>query len=299
MATKAERRETEEAERPAAPERQGTDRQGVERQGVERQGVERQSAEQRHNGIVQLVRQRGFITIEALAKHFGVTVQTIRRDLNMLSDENRVSRYRGGAGLPSSVENFDYTARQIMNLSEKARIARLVARRVPDHSSLFINIGTTTEAVAHELCRHQDLRIITNNLNVATILSRNTDFQVIVTGGTVRNHDGGITGPSTTDMIEQFSVDYALIGISGISLDGMLLDYDYDEVRAAQTIIRNARHVFLAADHSKFIRRPLVRVASLAEVTCLFTDEPPPAEIRDFLAQHQVELEVAAEELDS
>jgi DeoR family glycerol-3-phosphate regulon repressor len=252
-------------------------------------------AEARHAEIVSLVRQRGFVTIEMLAKQFNVTVQTIRRDLTQLSEEGKVSRFHGGAGLPSSIENIDYSTRKVLNLNEKKRIARLVASHIPAHSSLFINIGTTTEAVARELLHHEDLRCITNSLNVALLLSGNPDFNVVVAGGTVRNRDGGVVGQSANDLIGQFRVDFAVIGISGIDEDGTLLDYDYDEVRAAQAIIHNARQVFLVADHTKFSRRPMVRAGSITEVTALFTDQPPPEPIRALMQAHGVQLHVASE----
>jgi DeoR family glycerol-3-phosphate regulon repressor len=254
---------------------------------------EKTGAAARHNGIVSLVRQRGFMAIEALANHFDVTVQTIRRDLNLLAEEGRVLRYHGGAGLPSSIENIDYTARQVMNPAEKDRIARLVAQEIPAHASLFVNIGTTTEAVARALTGHRDLQVITNNLNVAATLARSTDFKIILTGGTVRNRDGGIVGAASCDMIGQFRVDFGIIGISGIDEDGTLLDFDADEVRAAQAILRNARQVFLVADHTKFARRPMVRMGLITEVTALFTDEPPPPAIAKLLHEHDVALRIA------
>ena len=247
----------------------------------------------RHPQIVGLVRQRGFVTIEKLAQQFDVTVQTIRRDLTQLAEEGRVSRFHGGAGLPSSVENIDYSTRKVMNLAEKKRSAQLVARHVPDHSSLFINIGTTTEAVARELLGHQDLRFITNNLNVALILAGKPEFKVVVAGGTVRSRDGGIVGQSANDMIAQFRVDVAVIGISGIDSDGTLLDYDYDEIRAAQAIMDNARQVFLVADHSKFDRRPMVRAGSITSVSALFTDRPPPPQIAALLGAHDKKVHIA------
>jgi DeoR family transcriptional regulator, glycerol-3-phosphate regulon repressor len=246
----------------------------------------------RHTAIESQVRQRGFVTIDSLATQFRVTVQTIRRDLAQLSKAGRVARFHGGAGMPSSVENIDYSTRKVLNLSEKKRIAQLVAEHIPNHSSLLINIGTTNEAVARALVQHEDLRVITNSLNVAQQLTRETAFKVIVTGGTVRNRDGGLVGQSACDMIDQFRVDIGVIGISGIDSDGTLLDYDYDEVRAAQAIVRNARKVFLVADHSKFTRRPLVRLGSLAQISALFTDESPPKPIRKLLTANGVSLHV-------
>lgn len=256
--------------------------------------AEQQNSQLRRNEIVSLVRQRGFVTIETLARQFGVTVQTIRRDINQLSTDGRLARYHGGAGLPSSVENIDYPARQVMNLAEKERIARLVAAHIPAHASLFINIGTTTEAVARALVNHEDLHVITNNLNVAQILARNTNFRVIVTGGVVRNRDSGVVGQSACDTIRDFRVDYGIIGISGIDSDGTLLDFDYDEVRAAQAILHNARQTFLVTDHSKFTRRPMVRLGAITQISALFTDEPPPPTIRAVLAAHGVAVHVAA-----
>jgi DeoR family glycerol-3-phosphate regulon repressor len=256
---------------------------------------ESKNAEGRHAQIIALVRQRGFVTNEDLAQRFQVTVQTIRRDLAQLSEAGHVARFHGGAGLPSSVENIDYSKRKVLNLNEKRRIARLVAQHIPSHSSLFINIGTTTEAVARELLNHEDLRFITNNLNVALLLAGNPHFSVVIAGGTVRNRDGGVVGQSANDMIAQFRVDYAVIGISGIDEDGTLLDYDYDEVRAAQAIVRNARQVFLVADHTKFSRRPMVRAGSITEVSALFTDQPVSEPIRALLDAHGVKVHVAAD----
>lgn len=247
----------------------------------------------RHVRIEQLIRARGFVTIGALAETLGVTEQTIRRDLGEMSEAGRITRFHGGAGLPSSIQNIDYSARKVLNIKEKAKIAGLVAQHIPVNSSLFINIGTTTEAVARALLHHEGLRFITNNLNVAALVQGSTNLRVIITGGVVRNRDGGIVGQVACDMISQFRVDY---GISGIDIDGTLLDYDYDEVRAAQTIMRNSRQVFLVADHTKFARRPMVRMGSITQVSALFTDLPPPLPIRELVEANAIGLHIAQSE---
>lgn len=250
--------------------------------------------EARRSAIVVAVRQRGFVTIEALAASHGVTVQTIRRDLNELSAEGRLERYRGGGGLPSSIENIDYADRRVTLSAEKTRIGRLAASRIPSHCSVFVNIGTTTEAVARELTRHDDLSIITNNLHVALSLAEATAFRVVVAGGSIRR-DGAVLGQLALDTLSQFRVDVAVIGCSGIDADGTLLDFDYEEVRATQTILAHAKTTFLVADHSKFTRRPMVRVGSLAQIDTLFTDRPPPPEIAALMEREGVKLAVAAE----
>jgi DeoR family transcriptional regulator, glycerol-3-phosphate regulon repressor len=253
-------------------------------------------SEQRRRAIVDLVQRQGFAPIDALAEQFAVTPQTIRRDLNQLADAGTLQRFHGGAGLPSSVENLAYPARQVLCLEEKRRIARLAARHVPDHASLFINIGTTTEEVAKALLQHQGLSVITNNLNVASILAGKPDFRVIVAGGLVRSRDRGLVGEATLDLIRQFRVDIGIIGISGIDLDGALLDFDYREVRVAQAIIENSRRVFLIADHTKFGRNAMVRLGSIRQMHALFTDQAPPPALTERLREASVALHVAGPE---
>ncbi len=233
------------------------------------------ASEERRERILDLTRHHGFVAIEALAQRFSVTTQTIRRDINRLCAHGVLRRYHGGAGLPSSVENLAYSARQVLCLEEKRRIAALLARHVPDHASLFINIGTTNEEVARALMAHRGLHVITNNLNVAGILSGNPEFEVIVAGGVVRSRDRGIVGEAALDLIGQFKVDIGVIGISGIDSDGSLLDFDYREVRVAQRIMANSTQVFLAADHTKFGRNAMCRSAQVDQIDALFTDRAP------------------------
>ena len=205
--------------------------------------------------LLEELRERKSATVEQLAETLGVTLQTVRRDVQRLAEQGLLSRFHGGVRLPSStVENIAHNQRETLNSEGKARIARAVAAQVPHHCSLILNIGTTTEAIAKALLRHQGLRVITNNLNVAAILCGNPDCEVIVAGGVVRTRDGGIVGEAAVDFIRQFRVDIAIIGISGIEDDGTLRDFDYREVKVAQTIVEHAREVWLAADHSKFNR---------------------------------------------
>jgi len=246
----------------------------------------------RHRDILDMAKQSGYLSTDELTKAFKVTSQTIRRDINELCARGLLRRYHGGAGLASSVHNVEYSTRKVLLHDEKIRIAQMVVRQIPDNASLYINIGTTTEEVAKALSDHKNLRIITNNLNVAALLCDNPSFEVIVAGGVVRQ-DRGVIGESTIDFIRQFKVDFGIIGISGIDADGTLLDFDYREVRVAQEIIANARQIFLVTDHSKFNRNPMVRVCHIAEIDALFTDQPPPPEIQAVLAQAKVALHVA------
>ena len=244
--------------------------------------------------LLDEVRAKGAVSVEALAERFEVTLQTVRRDVKLLADAGLLARFHGGVRLPTSTtENIEYRQRQLLNESAKQAIARTVAGAVPHGSSLLINIGTTTEAIARALLHHKGLRVITNNLNVAAILSDNPDCEVIVAGGVVRSRDRGIVGEVTVDFIQQFKVDIGLIGISAIEADGTLRDYDYREVKVARAIIEHSRQVWLAADHSKFNRPAMVELARIDHLDRLFTDSPPPEPFPELLSEAGVDLVVA------
>ncbi len=228
----------------------------------------------RRRAILELVRHQGFLGIEHLTKHFGVTPQTIRKDLNELADQKLLERFHGGAAACSSTENLAYRLRRTIHLQEKQRIGKLTAAHIPNGASLILNIGTTTEEVAKALLDHRDLTIITNNLNVARICSENDSFDVLVAGGNVRGRDQGVVGPSAMDFIRQFRVDYGIIGISGIDAEGTLLDFDHYEVQVARAILQCARKVHLVADNTKFGRRAMVRVGEMKDLAAIYTNSP-------------------------
>ncbi|MEO0544441.1 MAG: DeoR/GlpR family DNA-binding transcription regulator [Pseudomonadota bacterium] len=233
----------------------------------------------RKNDILALLREEGKATVDYLAERFGVTVQTVRRDLTELEQEGRVSRVHGGATLRGGITNIEYDERRELNAPEKERIGKLVAGHIPSNTSLFINIGTTTEAVARALLDHENLTVVTNNMNVANILAGNPSCEVMVSGGTLRRSDGGLVGDLATQMIEQFKVDIAIIGASALDEDGDLLDFDLREVGVSKSIIRHARRVFLVTDISKFERTAPVRIASLSDVDAVFIDKPVPGDL--------------------
>ncbi|MCC3702757.1 DeoR/GlpR family transcriptional regulator [Rouxiella badensis] len=247
---------------------------------------------QRHDAIVELVRQQSYVSTEELVEHFAVSPQTIRRDLNDLAEQNKIHRHHGGAALPSSSVNAAYNDRKIMWSDQKARIAARAASHIPDGSTLFIDIGTTPEAVAHALINHRDLRIVTNNLNVATLLTPKEDFRILLAGGEVRSRDGGIMGEATLDFISQFRLDYGILGISGIDMDGSLLEFDYHEARIKRAIIENSRNVMLVTDHSKFGRNAMVNLGNMSLIDSMFTDQRPPESVMALINKYEVHLEL-------
>ena len=256
------------------------------------------AAQSRQSEIVALAREQGRVMVDELAARFAVTPQTIRRDLNDLCDSGVLTRTHGGALIASSVANLAYEARRLVAQEQKRRIGERAASLIPDNSSLFINLGTTTEEVAAALAKRNGLLIITNNINVATALYRNPSIEVVVAGGNIRPSDGGVVGHMAVELIRHYKVDIAVIGTSAIDEEGTLLDYDAREVQVSRAIIENARRVILVTDASKFTRRAPVRIARLDEIDVLVTDRLRTREA-ELCLRHQVEvIEVGGEAED-
>ncbi|NJM81199.1 MAG: DeoR/GlpR transcriptional regulator [Tabrizicola sp.] len=244
--------------------------------------------------ILEIARADGRVAVEDLAHRFEVTLQTIRRDLSDLADAGHLDRVHGGAVVRTGVANIGYEARRRMNEGAKAAIARACAAAIPDNCSLILNLGTTTEAVARELLGHSNITVITNNINVANILVANPGCEIVVAGGTLRRTDGGLVGELTTQFFEQFKVDFAVIGASALDRDGDLLDFDLAEVRVSKAIIGQSRKVYLVCDHSKLGRSAPARLASLAEITTMFTDAPLPDDLAGQCRDWNTEISISA-----
>lgn len=248
---------------------------------------------ERQEAILEHVRRRGVGVVETLAREFGVSTQTVRRDFTELCEAELLVRHHGGVGLPSSVFNTEYALRKVSHIDEKEAIGRAVAAYLPANCSMFMTIGTTMEMVARMLVDRKGLRVITNNLHAATVLHGRPDIDTLVAGGIVRHHNGGIVGNAADEFVRQFRTDFAVISVGAIDDDGMLLDYDYNETMVAQAMMGNARRVLVAADHTKFSRTASVLLGSMADVAALFTDREPPAPLRGVLDDLGVEVVVA------
>lgn len=238
----------------------------------------------RQRDIVNLARTTGKVEVDDLAARFDVSVQTIRRDLGELAGQGLMDRVHGGAVLVAGVANLGYEARRGLHQGAKEAIGRACAAMIPDNSSLILNIGTTTEAVARALMNHRSLTVVTNNMNVANILMDNDSCEVIVAGGTVRRSDGGLIGDLTSELLTNFKVDFAVVGCSALDADGDVLDFDLAEVRVSRTILRQARTRILVTDLSKLDRSAPVRVVSLADLDAVVTEAPLPAPLREACA---------------
>ena len=229
----------------------------------------------RQAAILKMLAEDGFVATEDMVSKFDVTPQTIRRDLKDLNEHKLITRFHGGAGQPKETGNRPYRDRLQTRVEAKQKIAKVVASLIPDGASLFLNNGTTIEAVAKELLGHKELTVVTNNVHVAQTLSENETHQIMIAGGQVRNVDGGIVGLSSIECIEQFHMDFGIIGTNSVDEEGALWDFDQLEVRLSRATIKNSHQAILVADQHKFGRKAMSRMGHINDINILVTDQTP------------------------
>ncbi|MCP4182747.1 MAG: DeoR/GlpR transcriptional regulator [Hyphomicrobiales bacterium] len=247
----------------------------------------------RQESILKQIKGHGSVHVENLAEEFATTPQTIRKDLQILADANRIMRFHGGASLLTGLEYTDFEIRRKISPRQKEAIGKTVANRIPNNIALMINAGTTTLAVSRELKHHTGLKIVTDNVSIANEIRLFEGVEVMVPAGTVRRSDGAILGETAVDFIRMFRADIGIIGAAAISSDGALLDYDLREANVAREIIKNSHHVILAADSSKFHGSGTVQIGHISQVDTLVTDQCQNSSISDLCQMHNVELVLA------
>jgi DeoR family glycerol-3-phosphate regulon repressor len=244
----------------------------------------------RQQEILKLVREMGYVSIDQLAEKFGVSQQTVRRDIIFLNDQQLVQRHHGGAALPPGKDRLAYPSRKGQNSEAKEAIGRMIAAQIPNGASVFIDIGTTMAAVAESLSGHQNLKIITNHIDVVYTLCEKTDFEIILTGGLVRNRDRAIWDESTAEFLRRFRVGFGIFGVGSLTDDGQLLDYHYRDAQASRAAMEISRVKFAGFDHSKMNANALMPFAHVSELDGIFTDKPLPPDLSRLIKGNGVEL---------
>ncbi|MEO3388133.1 DeoR/GlpR family DNA-binding transcription regulator [Mesorhizobium sp. CAU 1741] len=234
---------------------------------------------ERQARIVEIVSQQGFATIETLARDFGVSTQSVRRDIIRLDADGLLQRFHGGVGVRETSARMDYAEKRTVATDAKHRIAARAALLVPEGSVVFLDVGTTVEAVAHQLREKQRLRVFTTSLAAANILAGRPGIDLFMLGGFVRGPDGSVAGETTLSMLSRFRFDYAVIGFSGIDRDGALMDYDLEKVAVKQAAMEQSGQTLVVGDGSKFRKSAVVRFAVGLKSLVYVTETQPPEHI--------------------
>lgn len=234
----------------------------------------------RQQTIVELVHQQEYCSIDGLAQRFDVTTQTIRRDINELCNLGLARRHHGGVGLPTTLNNRSYASRSLTNLQEKQSIADRVVKAIPDGVTLFLGIGTTIACIAERLEHHKELRVVTNNLEAAHILSQFSHIETWIPGGRIRTNDRDIVDNGVADFFAQFSADIGIIGcaavaelvISDLSLSSKhdskpqeyVMEHKLSEAKVSQAIVAHSQQTWLVANNTKWQRKANTKVVPVS-----------------------------------
>lgn len=245
-----------------------------------------------------MVREKDVIGVEDLAARFGLSTQTIRRDLNLLCEHGIARRIHGGVQSLRIPLNTAYEWRKVLHKREKQAIARAVVPHIRNGMSLAFSIGTTPEIVSRALVNHENLRIFTNNLNIAMAACTNQDFEVTVAGGRLRNEDRDVLGAGMAALFNAYKVDVGIFGVAGVDEDGGLFDFYEEEVWSRQVISENSRKVFLVLDHTKFGRAAHVRGGHITDADIVFCDRQPPGPVRAMIRDAGKQLVICGGEND-
>jgi len=246
--------------------------------------------------LAAYVAEAGQVTVGELAERFGVSIDTVRRDLDQLSADGVLVRTYGGAVSLSTIPRTDRAVDQRLSIQEqeKEKIAALAAALVQDGSTIMINGGTTTLALARNLRQHRDLTVATNNLLVPAALPPSAIRDIYVFGGAVRSLTLATIGPvsfrANGGAELDISCDLALIGVGAVSADAGYTTSNLAEAAMMQEMISRAACVAILADSSKFGRRLFAQVSELGSADYLITDTTPPPDLREALEASEVEL---------
>lgn len=244
--------------------------------------------------IAEIVRSEGQARVEELALRFGVATQTIRKDVNAMCEKGLLRRVHGGVELAPAGAGH-YALRRILNLPAKQKIAQSAAALIPDDSAVAVSIGTTPETVVASLDQHKNLRLFSNNLNVALIAHQFDGAEVTIPGGRLRRSEADIVGPAAVAFFDSYRFDIGVFGVAAVSADGALLDLSEEDVFAREAISRNAQTRILVLDDSKFARSAHACSGHVTQVDHVVCNTHPPQGIRTMLTEAGVNLVICDE----
>jgi DeoR family fructose operon transcriptional repressor len=252
--------------------------------------------EERQHALAQLVGQRGRMSVTAAAEQFGVTTETVRRDLAVLERAGLLRRVHGGAVPVSAVAlvELGLGERQGRLTEEKARIVHAALDYLPGtNGSLILDGGTTTAALAEVLPTDRQLLVVTDAVPIAARLANAPGVAVHMLGGRVRGVTQCAVGEEATRALADLRVDVAFLGANGITADHGFTTPDAAEAAVKRAMVSAGQRVVVLADSSKLCRETLVRFARPSDVDVLITDDGADAEALTALEAGGVEVVVA------
>lgn len=229
----------------------------------------------RRQQISAMVRERGSVQVAPLAERFGVSMQTIRKDLHFLARRGVAERSYGGAISADAVNvvaELAVEAKRAIHTDEKARIGALAAAMVQPGDSVVLDSGTTTLQIAHHLPDDEEITVLTNDLDILMALARKERITVVMLGGALRRRNRAFYGAQTEGALDDLHVDKLFLGVDGFDVERGISTHHEPEAMLNRKMVRAARQVIAVTDRSKFGRVCLHRILNVGEIDDLVTD---------------------------
>ncbi len=249
-------------------------------------------AEERRSKVLDLVNERGSISVNDLHRRLKVSRETIRRDITRLSEDGQLRKTHGGAlALFHSEPIFD--ERLSVNVDGKKAIGYAAAAMVTNDASLLIDSGTTTLWLAEALAERLRLTVYTNDIHIAGRLAGKNDNRVVLTGGEFIASEGAMVGHDAITTLANYYPDFAFVGATALSAHPWLMEYTREAAEMRAQMLAQARTKVLLADQTKFERTAPVRVPGLEDVDTIIVDAPPTSSMHRAFARLNADVVVA------
>lgn len=237
---------------------------------------------ERRQQISAMVKARGSVQVAPLAERFGVSMQTIRKDLHFLTERGVMERSYGGAIVAEAVAlaaEPPVEAKRRAHRQEKDRIGRAAAAMVQPGDSIVLDSGTTTLQIAHHLADHEDITVLTNDFDILAALARKERVTVVMLGGRLRRRNMAFYGAQTEGALGDLHVDKLFLGVDGFDVERGITTHFEPEAMLNRKMVAAAARVIAVTDASKFGRTCLHRIINVGEIDDLVTAGDVPDEI--------------------
>jgi DeoR family transcriptional regulator of aga operon len=247
--------------------------------------------EERRQHILSLVQKDGRVLVSELAQRLRISQITIRKDLEYLQSRGLVQRTHGGALPPQSgtLSDPSFPEKQDRNSEQKRRIAAAAAEMVEEGQCIILDSGTTTMRIAQALKRFAQLTVVTNAINIAAELTT-TDFDVILTGGTLRKNSHSLVGPLAEDLLAEMHADILFLGVDGFDAESGVTTPNVQESRVNRAMVKCAKRVIVVCDSTKFSRRSFSRIVPTSAIHHVITDRAAPDSVCEALRNQNIGL---------
>lgn len=256
-------------------------------------GRERLLAEERRQKILELLEKNGRVTVDELARHFGVSAVTARTDLDALAELGALRRSHGGAVRAlDPLHDYPLKLKEILHHDEKTRIARAAVQLVQPNQTVILDSGSTTAEIARQFkrARIKGISVITNSLSIGSELAEIQGITVIMIGGILRELSQSCVGPHAEQMMRDLHADHLFLAVDGLHVEVGPSTPDILEAQLNGLMVRASNEITVVADSSKFGRRSMSVIAPMDQVDRVITDSGVQPEMVEALKRRGVEL---------